>query len=754
MIRRKNFLLLLLLFICYLTIHAQDTTYLNKAPLSIQRLSGKITLDGSPHETAWTYVTPLPYIAFEPVWGAPPTEQTDIRVAYDDRYIYIGGSCFTKDSSTIVARNLVRDGWRGDDWVSVQFDSRFDRQNALVFSIYPLGSRYDMATSNDAIELGNSTFNTALNMIWEARTTINKQGWFFEARIPLYNLRYKQDRAGNVQMAISFTRAIQHKQEYHQFPAMPRSTADYVERPSVKQPVLFEKLPSSKLFLLTPYISVGRERQFELKNNVFSPKIKNSFQVGGDAKIGISSYLTLDVSVNPDFSQVEADNQQVNLTRFSLFFPEKRLFFQEQAGLFEVGLGGTAQVFYSRRIGINNGRLTSIYGGVRLTGKLDAKTDIGVINIQSAPTSIDSLLRLPTENFGVLRLRRKILNNRSFIGAILTSRVNSLNQNYQVGFDAIINTKGNHYLKTAFANSIDVVPGEATSLKGNATRFSANWELRKTDRFYYTAGYTYSGKNFDPKVGFLDRSNFHHLNSVLSYGIFAKNKKATFQYQSITLGRILSYWNAENGKLESMETGIGWRGNTIKGMRYSAQLANSFEHLNTPLDFGNGLVIKPGSYNAPGLWLYITPPIYKNFNMPITLSEGYFYNGKQFYTSLSPTLNLGKHLDIKANYSFTYLRFSKENAYYPIHLAKLSFNYAFDLHFSANFNIQYNSNEKRFFNNARLRYNFADGHDLYLVWNENFFSERNYTNEALIRPRSEQQVFLVKYYYTFLPLRK
>jgi hypothetical protein len=727
---------------------------MSKAPLIIERISGKITLDGSPDESVWDAIRPLSYIAFEPVWGAPPTEQTEIRVAYDDRYIYIGGKCFTKDSSTIVARNLVRDSWRGDDWVSVQFDTRFDRQNALVFSIYPLGSRYDMATSNDAIELGNSTFNSALNLIWEAKTVINKHGWFFEARIPLYNLRYKQDIAGRVQMAMSFTRAIQHKQEYHQFPAMVRSTADYIERPSVKQPVIFEKLPASRLFLLTPYISAGRQRTFDFKNDVISPVIKNSLQVGGDAKIGISSYLTLDVSVNPDFSQVEADNQQVNLSRFSLFFPEKRLFFQEQAGLFEVGLGGTAQVFYSRRIGINNGALTPIYGGVRLTGKLDAKTDIGLINIQSAPTSIDSLFRFPTENFGVLRLRRKVLNNRSFIGAIITSRISSINQNFQVGFDAIINTKGNNYLKTAFANSIDVLPGVATSFNGNASRFSTNWELRKTDRFYYSAGYTYSGKNFDPKVGFLDRSNFHHLNGILSYGIFAKNKKAAFQYQSITLGRILSYWNADNGRLESIETGIGWRGNTIKGMRYSVQFANSYEYLATPIDFGHGLVIKSGSYNAPGLWLFITPPNYKNFNMPITVSEGYFYHGKQFYANLKPTLNVGKHLDIKADYGFTYLRFSKENTYHHIHLAKLSFNYAFDLHFSANFNIQYNSNEKRFFNNARLRYNFADGHDLYLVWNENFFSERGYYNEALMRPRSEQQVLLVKYYCTFLPFRR
>jgi hypothetical protein len=225
--RKKSLLSILLLPPCF-AIHAQDTTYLSKVPLTIERISGKITLDGSPYEVGWDNLKPLSYIAFEPVWGASPTEQTDIRVAYDDQYIYIGGRCFTKDSSTIIARNLVRDGYRGDDWVSAQFDSRFDRQNALVFSIYPLGSRYDMATSNDAIKLGNSTFNTALNMIWEAKTVINTKGWFFEARIPLYNLRYKQDNTGKVQMAISFTRAIQHKQEYHQFPAMVRSTADYV----------------------------------------------------------------------------------------------------------------------------------------------------------------------------------------------------------------------------------------------------------------------------------------------------------------------------------------------------------------------------------------------------------------------------------------------------------------------------------------------------------------------------------------------
>ncbi|MEM9983282.1 MAG: hypothetical protein AAF734_12360, partial [Bacteroidota bacterium] len=143
---------------------AQDTTYLDKPPMVIEKFSETIVLDGMSNEAIWQKATSLPFIMFRPVWGQAPTEKTEMLLGYDDGFLYVAGRCYYSDSTNIIARTLERDGWRGDDWMTLHIDSRYDKQNAFVFSIYPLGSRYDMATSNDAVELGNSTFNDAFNM--------------------------------------------------------------------------------------------------------------------------------------------------------------------------------------------------------------------------------------------------------------------------------------------------------------------------------------------------------------------------------------------------------------------------------------------------------------------------------------------------------------------------------------------------------------------------------------------------------------
>ncbi|MCU0420943.1 MAG: carbohydrate binding family 9 domain-containing protein [Cyclobacteriaceae bacterium] len=732
------------------TCFGQDSAYLNKPPIVIARTTGLITVDGPSHEPAWRAISSVPFIVLEPVWGAPPTERTELRLAYDDQFLYLAGRCFTRDSSTIIARNLVRDGYRGDDWMTIHFDSRFDRQNAFVFSVYPLGSRYDMAMSNDAVELGNATFNPAFNMFWEAKTVINKDGWFFEMKIPLYNLRYKPNNAGNIEMGISATRAIQYRQEYHQFPAVPRHAIEPIMKPSLKQPVVFLNLPKPNLFLLTPYVLAGTERR-NLINESETGIVRQTspyFQAGLDAKIGVSPYLTLDASINPDFAQVEADDQLINLTRFSLFFPERRLFFQEQAGLFEFSLGGDAQLFYSRRIGINEGQLTDIYGGLRLTGKLTQKLDIGLLNMQAAPTDLANGTRVPTENYGVLRLRQKVLNNRSFVGAMVTSRLRSGKQSYAYGLDALLNPAGTQYLLVNAAYH-DVVgqPGGA-----DASRVNLLWENRRTDRFFHKIGYTYSGKNFNPEVGFVDRSNIHNPWWNIDYGKFATERKGKFQYKRYTLLAMDSYIHAENGMWESNDIGMGWRGTTFKGTQWSGQLNVQYEYLATSLDFGNGVVIPPGGYHFARVTLGFTPPRFKGIRVPVRAIQGGFYDGSRLNLNASPTFNLGKHWEIQATYDYTHLRFEPRNLYKHVHLARVRVAYALDLHLSINLTVQYNSSVNQFFNNTRLRYNFKDGHDFYLVWNENLFAERRY-NEQIMRPLSGTQTFLVKYYYTFLPFR-
>lgn len=733
---------------------AQDSLNQSTAALHLPRWQGSFLLDGLSNEPGWQRISTLPFFVLQPVWGQTPTEKTELKVAYDDHYLYVAGRNYAQEPGKIVSRNLVRDGWRGDDWCTLHLDTRFDRQNALVFSIYPLGSRYDMAVSNDAIELGNSTFNNSFNMIWEGKTAHNAEGWFYEMRIPLDNLRFKPDSSGNVRMGLSSTRTVQHRQEYQHFPRVSRNAIEPIMKPSLKQEVILSGLQQPRLLWLTPYALAGYQRNSKLNANktAYAYQYQQSTAIGLDLKYGLSPQLTLDVSVNPDFAQVEADNQQVNLSRFSLFFPERRLFFQEQAGLFEFNLGGNAQMFYSRRIGINEGQLTPIWGGLRLTGKLGPTLDLGVLNMQTAKSTLDEGQLVPTENFSILRLRKRVFNPRSFIGGMFTSRLSADRQNFALGTDGLINVKGAQYLYFGLANTLNQSQPQTAQLRLDASRLYAAWELRRTDRWFYNLKYSYSGQNFQPEVGFVDRSNVHNLQTTLRFGRFASERKGQFQYQAYTALLSDVYVNARTGRLESLELGSGWRGTTFKGLRWFAHFALNNEYLLDSLDLGNGLIFEPGDYHFPSLWTSFTPPNFKDLFVSISLSGGRFYDGNRTSLGFSPTLNLGKHLALEGKYNLDYLHFPRRKETRYIHLALLRINYALNLHFSTGVNLQFNSNTKRFLSNARLRYNFSDGHDLYLVYNENLLT--NLDVETLARPRSDGQTLLLKYSYTLKPLRK
>ncbi len=741
--------LVLLSISCHITL-AQDTTYLDKPPMVINKFSETIALDGLSDEAVWQEATSLPFIMFRPVWGQKPTEKTEMLIGYDDNFLYVAGRCYYQDSTSIIARTLERDGWRGDDWMTLHVDSRYDKQNAFVFSIYPLGSRYDMATSNDAVELGNSTFNDAFNMFWEGESVINGEGWFFEMKIPLYNLRFKEDDQGNVHMGISASRSIQFKQELHQFPAVPQNAIDPIMKPSLKQPIVLKELPKQKLFLFTPYALGQYQRQHIVNEDEtqFNRQVERNYQLGFDAKIGVSPYLTLDLSANPDFAQVEADDQLVNLTRFSLFFPERRLFFQEQAGLFEFNLGGTSQLFYSRRIGINDGQLTNIYGGARLTGKLNDNIDIGVLTMQAAPIDLEEGDRIATENFSVVRLRQKIFNDRSFLGTMLTSRVGSGSQNYALGMDALLNPKDIHYFLLSVAHTLQQDSTEGFNTGIDDSRVSFLWETRRTDKLHHKLGYIYSGRNFDPGVGFVARTNYHNVWGNLSYGKFADERKGNFQYQQFTLLGFDGFFNAESGQLETMVASSGISLTSFKGHSLRGNISYNYEYLAEELDFGNDIIIDSGSYHFENISLRFSPPRFKGARLPITLSEGGFFDGRRFNATISPIFYIGKHWEIEAAYDFTYLRFPSRDLYRPIQVTRLRLNYALNLHLSINAVVQYNSTTEQIFNNFRVRYNFKDGHDLFFVWNENFFTDRHYS-ELVQRPVSDIQNFTIKYYYTF-----
>lgn len=741
-------LMICMLSLISLTVYSADS--LSKAPFTVFPITGKINFDGIPNEADWQNIPSLQFFVLDPVWGAAPVEKTEMRFLYDENNLYVAGKCYYKDPSKIITRNFVKDGWRGDDWVAVHIDSRFDHQTAINFAIYPAGSRYDMLISNDAVELGSSPTNPAFNAVWDARSAITNEGWFFEMKIPLHNLRYKIAPDGSAQMAISVTRWTAYNNELQHSVQVPQGVASGFLRPSLKQEARFGSLKKHKQLLLTPYVAATNTQDNPYNEDLkkVTPDKSTRFTAGLDAKIGLSQRLTLDATINPDFGQAEADIQQLNLSRFGLYLPERRLFFQEQSGLFDFGLGSNTQLFYSRQIGLSDNGVIPLYGGLRLTGQLSNKLDIGLLNMQSAKKQFFDSAKALSENFGVLRMRHKLLNDRSFVGLQFTNRNSSKASNYALGTDAVINFYKNNYLKIGIAATQSTDSSTNTPMGITSSRIYVAWENLDQKGWIPKFIYTYSGKDFDPQLGFLDRTDFHNLQARLAYGIFAKSGTQLFSQQKFSI-TATGYVNASTGKTETITTGFDWSSHTVKGASFNANGTYNYEYVKDSLEFGNDVVIRSGSYSFPSFSFLFSPPNANRMALPVGFGGAGFFGGQRYFLSISPNFNSARKIHIQPGYDYTYLHFPEKNnnTSTAIHIVRFNFMYAPDLHFSAAANVQYNSAEKKIFFNARLRYNFSDGHDVYFVWNNESRTNR-YINGSKT-PATEHQQFLVKYYYLF-----
>jgi hypothetical protein len=712
-------------------------------PIPVARLAGPIKIDGFVTEPAWQSIQPISFFLLQPVYGAAPTEKSELLITYDDKHLYVAARLFYHDSAAIIGRNYVRDGWRGDDWFGFDIDTRNDKQNALRFALYPFGTHYDMAISNDAVPLGNSTINTNYNLIWEGKCALTKEGWFLEMKIPFAALPFKPQGAQTI-MNISATRQSYHSNELQHFPQVPQTIVDAARKPSLKQPFVFENIKPSKLLYITPSVSAGITKTNILneEKTKYTIASKNQFKPSIDIKYSISPQIIADLTANTDFSQAEVDDQQFNLSRFSLFYPEKRLFFQEQAGMFEFKLGSLSQLFYSRVIGLKDGQIAPVIGGLRLTGKV-GKTDIGFINMATASTNINDSIRIGAENFTVLRTRNKVWNQSSYIGTMLTTKINRQNTNIAAGADAVIKLKGEHYFLGAVANSY--YKASVSSFLKSA-RLNLVWDLRKQDKLFYTWQYNYSGKDFNPGIGFVDRSNFHNLAGLLSWGKFARERKGVFRYKKIAFNNE-SYWNASDGKQESFLSYLAFSGHTFKDHYFNLRVQGNYEYLKAPLFFGKDLYVNPGKYFFLQTIAAYEAPAYLKIRFPFGLSYGKFYDGSRMSLSASPSWSINKFFELKTRYNVEYLKFKKRDVSSFVHLASLKLAWAFNLHLSGEMQAQYNTSVNKILANGRVRYHFSDGRDLYIVYNQIYFAERFKETPAL--PVYEQQQFLIKYMYTF-----
>jgi hypothetical protein len=668
-----------------------------------------------------------------------------VYITFDDNYLWVGAILYYENISNMVSSSKKRDEEsENSDAFGILLDSYNDNENALGFFTMPSGLKIDYAVSNDGQGGGpgpGGSKNYTWNSYWDVKTVTAEDAWHVEMRIPFSSLRF-QSVNEITRMGLIINRNVSHNNEIDTYPAIDTKYGrDANTRPSLSQTIVFEKIQPRNPVYISPYVLGGTTRSYEL-NETGDNYVKNDdpeFTGGLDVKYNLNNNLTLDFTVNTDFAQVEADDEQVNLTRYSLFFPEKRLFFQERNGIFAYELGGPQELFYSRNIGIAQGEPVTIYGGARLVGRL-GKWDVGFLDMNTAEFN-----GTPAENFGVARLRKQVINESSYIGAILTSRIDfDGNYNVAYGLDGIFKINKLDYLNVKLAQSQDKSI-DAELLSPDPTFFSIELQRRAEEGLLYEGKYAYWGKNFDPKSGFIFLNNIHELRGSLGYGWFPGEKSSIFNY-SLEADFELTK-RMEDGKIEKMEIAPQFKMELKSG--YGMFLSYGYIQEGVLHDFHlpDDIIIETGDYSFWAFRSHFNTPRTKKVVASFGVDGGGFYDGKQFSANFEPEFNVSASLQLSAFYQLDKVKFSNTNQQFTNNLARLKATYMLNTQLSMSALLQYNELENILITNYRLRYNPRDGNDFYLVLNDLRFVDK--TDRKPEPPAYLNRTIVLKYTHTF-----
>ena len=707
-------------------------------PLKLTRINDTIVIDGHVNEPVWDTISPLPLISYDPVAGLPPTEPTEIRIAYDDNYIYASIRAFDSNPAGIRSNTLYRDRLTGDDVFHILLDTYNDNESALGFTITPSGAKRDATISNDGE--GPRALNADFMTYWDVATHIDDRGWFAEVRIPFSSLGFQDDN-GRVEMGLLVQRGISRKNERVIFPEISPNISRPFFKPSVAHKIVFDGIYSSRPLHITPYLLGGFEQNAVMNEteNGFTTVDNNTFNAGFDVKYGISNNLTLDLTVNTDFAQVEADDQQVNLTRFNLFFPEKRQFFQERSGIFEFQTGNNNRLFNSRRIGLSNsGEQVQILGGGRLTGKAGS-WDIGILSMQTEQTD-----NLASENFGVVRLRRSVINPYSYIGTMGTSRMNTDGSyNIGIGLDGTIRFRNSEYISFVWAHTLDDTIDNTTLFSGSNILLTA--EDRSRQGFGYVTTLSLAGNDFTPQTGFVARKNYYQVAQELRYGWLPGGNSSILLHTLKTGGAF--FWSKTEHHLESAEISTDWNVTTRQGAQFNTSVNWNCENLPIAFPLLGRTIIPPGEYQFLRMIASYQMAASNLLRTRIELDGGTFYGGQRYTLNISPTWNLSKHLELEASYLYNLVDAGETEDWFTAHIGQLRVRTALNTKLSTNAFIQFNSSADIISTNVRFRYNFRDGNDFWIVYNEGLNVNRDRFQPVL--PRAQTRTILAKYTHTF-----
>lgn len=714
-----------------------NTQYGTQDPYKVNRISSPIVIDGRVDEPVWDTIEPLPLVAYTPVAGLPPSERTEIRIAYDDNYFYVSMRAYDSEPDGIRWNTYFRDRFSGDDNLHVLIDTFNDYENGMVFVTSPTGNRRDALISNDGE--GSGSRNNSFTTYWDAASQVDEDGWYSEIRIPFSSMSF-QEVDGRVTMGFYVQRGITRKNERVTYPEVPDDITAVYFRPSLGQRIVFEGIKSQRTIHITPYAIGGLEQRNLLNESSTGYDSFNEQKVdaGLDLRYGISNNLTLDLTVNTDFAQVEVDEEQANLTRFNIFFPEKRQFFLERSGLYEFNLGGSENLFHSRRIGLTNqGETVRILGGGRLYGRIGS-WDIGILNMQT-----DNLRDMSGENFGVMRLRRKVINPYSFAGAILTTRINpDGSNNFVYGLDSSIRLKQNDYLTLMWSHSFDERMNN-TSLWATS-RLRINWERRTRRGLSWNTVYSRSGDTYNPGIGFVSRLDYHRFSQRINFG-WMPGSTSPLHWHSLEVNGLL-YIGTNSLDAETMEYGLAWNADTKAG--HQIRTGVSWHYEDVPFDFIllQKATVSAGDYNFVLATGSVQRASGRLFRPRFTASAGTFYDGWRMTLEFAPTWNVSRFLELEGAWLYNLVDLSNSDLF-AANIGQLRVRTALNTKLTTTAFVQFNSSIDLISSNIRFRYNFKDGNDFWIVYNEGSNTNLDRFDPRL--PRLNTRVLMVKYTHTF-----
>ncbi|MBL4706213.1 MAG: carbohydrate binding family 9 domain-containing protein [Flavobacteriales bacterium] len=718
------------LFILMLVVVPSMAQEVTKLQLNIKKAAGKIELDGVLDEADWlnAHVAKDFYQNF-PADTSFALTKTEVRITFDDQNIYIGAVCFDELDGEYIIQSLKRDfSYSISDAFAVYIDPFNDKQNGFSFAVNPLGVQREGLLQDG----GGFGVTTSWDNKWFVKVTRHSDKWIVEMAIPFKTIRFSAEQAI---WGINFGRNDLKRNESSTWSPVPRNFN--VASLSHTGDLIWKTKPNKtgSNVALIPYAIGGVYSDYSTDTSFYNGN------VGLDAKIAITSSLNLDLTVNPDFSQVDVDQQVTNLSRFSLFFPERRNFFIENSDLFSRFGFRQIRPFFSRRIGLNNGTPVPIIAGARLSGKINRDWRIGIMNMQTEGVGeID----LGGQNYTVAAIQRRV-GIRSNIAGIVVNRqgfngktMDFSDYNRILGLDFNLSSADNKWRGKAFYHH-SFTPNTTTNSFAHAV-----WTMYNSEKIqiHYnheivTAGYNAEVgfvprvSNYNPETDEFEARTYWRFEPSFQYKFYPKSDKINQHGPTFSWSEYLS----EDLKTTERESKFSYElkfknQSRIEVTAYNRRVLLYFD---TDVTFNDNPPIAAGDYEFANVKLEYQSTKLKIFNYELTADYGQYYIGSKF--SFKAAISFRKQpwgiFSISFNQNEIYMPEGYENASLTLIGPKIELSFTKELFFTTF--IQYNTQAENMNINARLQYRFRPMSDLFIVYTDNYLPYNfSIKNRALV----------------------